>query len=60
MGYLSVRININFSSFLGPHQRHMKVPGVGVESELQLLAYATATAMGDWSCVCDLHCSLRW
>ena len=27
----------------------------GVESELQLLAYARATAMQDPSCVCDLH-----
>ena len=28
-----------------------------VESELQLLAYVTATAMPDPSCVCDLCCS---
>ena len=28
---------------------------LGVESELQLLAYATAIAMWDLSCVCDLH-----
>ena len=31
--------------FLGPHPRHMEVPRLGVESELQLPAYATATAM---------------
>ena len=30
--------------FLGPNQRHMEVPSLGVESELQLLAYTTATA----------------
>ena len=33
----------------------MKFPRLGVESELQLLAYATATAMQDPSCVCNLH-----
>ena len=51
-----------FFSFLGPHTWHMKVPRLGVESGLQLLAYATATAMPDPSRVCDLHCSLqqRW
>lgn len=41
--------------FLGPHLQHMEVPWLGVESELQLQAYATATAMQDPSCVCDLH-----
>ena len=30
--------------FLGLHLRHMEVPRLGVESELQLVAYATATA----------------
>ena len=33
----------------------MKVPRLEVESELQLLAYTTATAMWDMSCICDLH-----
>ena len=28
---------------------------LGVESELQLPAYTTATAMQDLSCICDLH-----
>ena len=28
--------------FLGPHPQHMEVPRLGVEPELQLLAYATA------------------
>ena len=28
---------------------------LGVESELQLLASATATAMWDPGCICDLH-----
>ena len=31
----------------------------GVESELQLLAYATTTATLDPSRTCDLHCSLQ-
>ena len=30
--------------FLGPHLWHMEVPRLGVKSELQLPAYATATA----------------
>ena len=33
----------------------MKVPRLGVQSELQLPAYATATAMWDLSHVFDLH-----
>ena len=33
-----------FFFFLQPHQWSMEVPGLGVESELQLLAYARATA----------------
>ena len=42
---------------LGPHLQHMEVPRLGVESELQLLAYTTATAIPDPSGVCDLHYS---
>ena len=34
----------------------MEVPRLGVESELQLLAYATATATQNPSYVCNLHC----
>ena len=33
----------------------MEVPRLGVKSELHLLAYTTATATKDPSCVCDLH-----
>ena len=33
----------------------MEFPRLGVESELQLPAYATATAMPNPSCVCVLH-----
>ena len=40
-----------FSIFLW----HTEVPRLGVKSELQLLAYTTATTMWDPSQVCDLH-----
>ena len=33
------------SVFLGPHPRHIEVPRLEVKSELQLPAYATATAI---------------
>ena len=33
----------------------MQVPRLGVEWELQLLAYTTATATQDPSRICDLH-----
>ena len=36
-----------FFFFLGLHPRHMEVPRLGVELELQPLAYTTATAMLD-------------
>ena len=41
--------------FLGTHLQNKEVPRLGVYSELQLLAYTTATAMQDPSHVCDLH-----
>jgi len=44
-----------FFVFLGSHPRHMEVPRLGVELELQLLTYTTATAMPDPSHVCNLH-----
>ena len=34
-----------FVYFLGLHARHMEVPRLGVELELQLLAYATGVAL---------------
>ena len=37
----------------------MEVPRLGVELQLQLLAYATATVMWDLSRVCNLHHS-KW
>ena len=41
--------------FLGPHPQHKEVPRPGVKSELQLPFYATATAVRNPSCACDLH-----
>ena len=43
--------------FLGLHPWHMEVPKLGVESELQLPAYTTATATPNLSHVCHLHYS---
>ena len=45
--------------FLGLHLQHMEVPRLGVESELQLLAYTTTIATQDLSYVCDLYHSSR-
>ena len=41
--------------FLGLHLWQIEVPREGVESELQLPAYVTATASWDPSHACDLH-----
>ena len=41
--YIYTYIYIYFV-FLGLHPRHMEAPRLGVESELQPLAYTTATA----------------
>ena len=37
----------------------MEIPRLGVKSEIQLLAYTTATATWDLSLVCNLHHSSR-
>ena len=44
--------------FLELHLGHMEVPRLGAESELQLLACATATATWGPSHICDLCCRL--
>ena len=44
-----------FVYFVGAYPYHMEVPRLGVESELQLLAYATATSTWDPSRVSNLH-----
>ena len=48
-----------FFAFLGPYPWHMEDPRLGVKSEAQLPAYATATATWDMSHICDLHYSLQ-
>ena len=50
-----VFLTFSFSSFFRPHLQHMGVPGLWVKLELQLPAYATATAIWDLSCICNLH-----
>ena len=47
-----------FFFFLGPHPKHMEVPRLGVKSELQLSAWATATATLDSKHICELQRSL--
>ena len=37
----------------------MEAPRQGVQLELQLLAYTTATTTQDLSCICNLHHSSR-
>ena len=44
-----------FFWFLGPYLQHTEVPRLGVQSELQLPAYTTATATLDLNHVCHLH-----
>ena len=44
-----------FLVFLGLQLQHMGVPRLGVESELQLWAYVTATATPDPRRICDPH-----
>ena len=61
--YITIILCLNFlfffPFFLGgrPHPQHMEVPRLGVQLELQLLTYTTATATPDLSSVCDLHSS---
>ena len=45
--------------FSGPHPRHIEVPRLGGQSELQLLVYTTFTATWDPSHICDLPHSSR-
>ena len=44
-----------FFFFFWPHPWHVKVPRLGVETELQLLAYTTTTPTWDPSHVCLPH-----
>ena len=53
--FLSFLTFFFFFLLLGPHLWHMEISRVGAELELQLLTCATATAMWDLSCLCELH-----
>ena len=57
-GLLSFLLAFFSFFFLGLHLWQMEVLKLRAESALQLLTYATVTAMGDPSHLCDLHCSL--
>ena len=48
-----------FCLFLGLHLQHVEVPRLGVKSQLQPLAYTTATTTPDSSCICYLCRSLQ-
>ena len=48
-----------FFVFLELHLRHMEVPRLEVQLELQLSAYARVTATPDLSRICDLHYGSR-
>ena len=52
-------VSLFLFGFLRLHLWHTKVPRLGVEVELQLLAFAKAVAMPDPSRVCDL-CHSLW
>ena len=54
-----LKSSLSFSVFLGPHLWHMHIPKLGIESDLQALAYTTTTAMQDLSRICDLHSDLH-
>ena len=61
-GFLSLSLSLSlffFFVFLGPLPQHLEVPRLGVESELQLQVYTTATATRDPRCVCNLCCSFQ-
>ena len=57
--FFSGQISPSLSLFLQLHLKHMEFPRLGGELELQQLAYATATAMQDPSCICNLCYSLE-
>ena len=52
---VQVVLSMRYKGFFPP----LKVPGLGVKSDLQLQANAIATATLDLRRICDLHCSLQ-
>ena len=59
MFHLFIYLFIYLFLLLRATPRHMEVPRLGVQSELQPPAYTTATATGDLSLICDLYHSSR-
>ena len=59
MKFINLRNIYAFICFLGLHLQHMEVPRLGVQMELELLAYTAATAMQDPNRVCKLYHSSR-
>ena len=57
LSVIIVYLFIYFWSFClsGPKLRHMEVPRLGVQSEVQPPAYIRATATLDLSLICNLH-----
>ena len=55
--YIYIFFKFYFFVFLGLYPRHMEVPRLEVESELQLWAYTTATATLDPSCTVSATCT---
>ena len=51
-------LSLFYFTFFRAQVQHIEVPRLGVELELQLLAYPTATAMWDPSLISNLHHSL--
>ena len=51
----SVCFFVSLFCFLGPHLVHTEIPRLGVELELQLPAYTTATATWNLSHIYNLH-----
>ena len=54
-----MKIGFFFFVLLGPHLQHMEVPKLGVELELQPLAYTTAIATQNLSHICNLDHNSR-
>ena len=50
-----LKIFIFYFCLLGLYAQYMELSRLGVELELQLPAYDTATATWDLSCVCSLY-----
>ena len=53
--YLQCNFFFLYIVFSGSYWWHMEVPRLGVELELYLPSYTTATTMQDLNHICDLH-----